>query len=146
MAAPQFFVPPRVTPSKPKRRFTLQQANRTLPLVSRIVADIVKVHKNATTHQAQIERLASGSKKRTDAEKELEHLYERLSTLFNELAGVGCEMKDPQVGLIDFIGRHQGRDVYLCWKLGEDQIGYWHEIDAGFAGRQPIETLDEREQ
>jgi hypothetical protein len=146
MAAPQFFVPPRVTPSRPKRRFSLEQANRTLPLVSRIVADIVKVHRDATTQQAQIERLATASKKRLEAEKELETLLERLGALMTELGSVGCELKDFQTGLIDFVGRHQGRDIYLCWKLGEAQIDYWHEVDAGFAGRQPISTLDEREQ
>ena len=55
------------------------------------------------------------------------------------------ELKDYQTGLIDFIGRHEGRDVYLCWKLGEEQITHWHELNAGFAGRQPVETLKETE-
>jgi len=149
MAAPQFFVPPRVTPSnKPKRRFTLEQANRTLPLVSRIVADIVRVHKNASSLQGQIEKQdkQQPSKQRTaDIEKELETAKERLNGLLDELSDVGCELKDFQTGLIDFIGRHQNRDVYLCWKLGEAQIGYWHELDAGFAGRQPIATLEEKQ-
>ena len=49
------------------------------------------------------------------------------------------------MGLIDFTGRHKGRDVCLCWKLGEETVGYWHEMDAGFAGRQPIATLREIE-
>jgi len=145
MAAPQFFVPPRVKPSRPKRRFTLEQANSTLPLVSRIVADVVKVHKNATSQQAQIERMQQNSKTRNDAEKTLETTLERLNGLMDELASVGCELKDFQTGLVDFVGRHQGRDVYLCWKLGESKISYWHEIDAGAAGRQPIATFEERE-
>jgi hypothetical protein len=144
MAAPQFFVPPRVSPSKPKRRFTLDQANRTLPLVSRIVADIVKVHKNATAQQGQLERMQQSNKNRPQAEKELEKLLERLHELLDELADIGCEMKDFQIGLVDFIGRHQARDVYLCWKLGETKIVFWHELDAGVAGRQPINTLEER--
>ncbi len=145
MAAPQFFVPPRVSPSRPKRRFSLEQANRTLPLVRRIVADIVRVHKDAALVQAQIERLQPGTKSRADTEKSLEALLERLHELLDELSGVGCELKDFQTGLIDFIGRHQGRDVYLCWKLDEPSINYWHELDAGFGGRQPISLLNERE-
>jgi hypothetical protein len=145
MAAPQFFVPPRVTPSKPKRRFSLQQANSTLPLVKRIVADIVQAHKNAATLQSQIELMAAGGKQRTNAERELETKLERLHGLIAELSGVGCEVKDFQIGLVDFIGRHQGRNICLCWKLGEEHIDFWHEADAGFAGRQPIATLDERE-
>ncbi|HET8965904.1 MAG TPA: DUF2203 family protein, partial [Candidatus Acidoferrum sp.] len=107
MAAPQFFVPPRVTPSRPKRRFTLEQANRTLPLVSRIVTDIVQVHKNYTAKQVQLEKLSQNSKHRAPIEKDLEVAHDRLNKLVDELSGVGCELKDPQVGLIDFVGRHQ---------------------------------------
>lgn len=143
MAAPQFFVPPRVTPSKPKRRFSLLQANSTLPLVRRIVVDIVEVHKNATVLQTQAQCLPAGSKNRAAMEKELEIALERLNELLDELSGVGCELKDFQIGLVDFVGRHQGRDVYLCWKLGEEKIGFWHELDAGYTGRQPVANLEE---
>jgi hypothetical protein len=90
-------------------------------------------------HQQQANKQAAAS-----IEKDLDAAKERLSVLLDELADVGCELKDFQTGLIDFIGRHQNRDVYLCWKLGEAQIGYWHELDAGFAGRQPIATLEEK--
>ncbi|HVT88672.1 MAG TPA: DUF2203 domain-containing protein [Tepidisphaeraceae bacterium] len=145
MAAPQFFTPPRVTPSRPKRRFTLEQANRTLPLVKRIVTDIVQCHKAVTVQQEQLQQVSPNSKIRTEAERAVERSIERLNQLLEELSNVGCEMKDFQMGLTDFIGRHQGRDVCLCWKLGEASIGYWHEMDAGFGGRQPIATLDERE-
>jgi len=143
MAGPQSFIPPRLGRSRPRRRFTLEQANRTLPLVSRIVADIVKVHKQATTTQIQLERLSPASRQRRPLEQDLEKAMERLNDLVGELSAVGCEVKDFQLGLVDFIGRHQGRDVYLCWKLGEPQIGHWHELDAGFAGRQPVSLLQE---
>ena len=113
------------------------------------MADIVRVHKNASSLQGQIEKQdkqQQPSKQRTaEIEKELEIAKERLNGLLDELSDVGCELKDFQTGLIDFIGRHQNRDVYLCWKLGEAQIGYWHELDAGFAGRQPIATLEEKQ-
>jgi hypothetical protein len=143
MAAPQFFVPPRVKPSRPKRRFTLEQANRTLPLVRRIVTDIVQVHQNALIQQEKLEKRQADSKARLDAEKQLQSLKDRFVSLRDELSNVGCELKDPQIGLIDFVGQHQGHDVYLCWKLGEQKISFWHELDAGFPGRQPISTLEE---
>jgi hypothetical protein len=54
------------------------------------------------------------------------------------LRGLGVEVKDLNVGLIDFPARFRGREVYLCWRRGEERIAYWHEIDAGFAGRQPV--------
>jgi hypothetical protein len=144
MAGPQFFTPPSVTPSRPKRRFTLEQANKTLPLVSRIVNDIVKVHEAATTLQSKLE-VAAPKQPEQQTEAELEKKLDRLQNLVDELSDVGCELKDYQTGLVDFVGRHQGRDVYLCWKLGEGKIAYWHELQTGFAGRQPVSVLDERE-
>ena len=141
MAGPQFFTPPRVTPSKPARRFTLEQANKTLPLVKRIVADLVKMHKNATQLQASIESMTPG-REQTAAQRELDAATDRLQGLVDELTDVGCEIKDYQTGLIDFVSRHQDRDIYLCWRLGEDHIGYWHEMQSGVAGRQPVAVLE----
>jgi hypothetical protein len=69
---------------------------------------------------------------------------ERLDDLVDELEDVGAQLKDHQSGLVDFVGRHEGRDVYLCWKLGEESIAYWHELDAGFAGRKPVSLLHEK--
>jgi hypothetical protein len=144
MAGPQSFVPPSVTPSKVKRRFTLEQANKSLPLVSRIVADIVKAHQEATRLQTKLET-HKNAREAAKMEEELESRLERLQSLVDELGGVGCELKDYQMGLVDWIGRHKGRDVYLCWKLGEQKIGFWHELQTGFSGRQPVNTLDERD-
>lgn len=143
MAGPQFFTPKTVKPSRPTRRFTLQQANSALPLVKRIVADIVRIHAEAVNLQQQIEE--SSSKDQADAQKQLKLSLDRLHDLVDELTEVGVEIKDYENGLIDFIGRHQGRDVYLCWQLGEEQITHWHELSAGFAGRQPVGTLKETE-
>lgn len=52
---------------------------------------------------------------------------------------LGVILKDLEVGLVDFPAHHNGREVYLCWRLGEDHIRWWHEMDSGFAGRQPLE-------
>ena len=60
----------------------------------------------------------------------------------NELADIGCELKDWENGLVDFPARMHRRDVCLCWKLGEAQITQWHEVYAGFAGREPITADD----
>ena len=143
MAGPQFLAPKSVGPSLPKRRFTVAQANSTLPLVKRIVGDIVKAHAQAISIQAELDTYAS--RQRAIAQNELEHLMTRLEDYLDELTEVGCELKDYQMGLIDFTGRHQGHDVCLCWKLGEEKIAYWHETEAGFTGRQPISKLRESE-
>jgi len=141
MPGSQSFTPRPVRPSRPKRRFTLSQANSALPLVRRIVGDIVKTHGLILRLQAEMDQ-ASGREQAT-AQGHLDESVGRLEDFVDELSEVGCELKDYQVGLIDFIGRHESRDVYLCWKLGEEQIAYWHELNAGFGGRQPIATLKE---
>jgi len=142
MAGPQSFTPRPVRPSRPKRRFTLAQANSALPLVRRIVGDIVKTHGLVLRLQGEIER-AANAREQASVQTQLDQSVGRLEDYVEELTEVGCELKDYQVGLIDFIGRHQSRDVYLCWKLGEEQIGYWHEMNAGYAGRQPVSSLKE---
>ena len=65
---------------------------------------------------------------------------ERLKALRQELAGVGCEPKDLVGGLVDFPARFEGRKVWLCWKLGEPRLAWWHELQDGFAGRRPIDA------
>ena len=142
MAGSQFLTPRSVKPSRPKRRFTLAQANSSLPLVRRIVSDIVRTHAEALKAQSDLKHLPSG-KSQQEVQARLESHLEHLEDFVDELTEVGCELKDYRMGLIDFIGRHKGRDVCLCWKLGEPTVGYWHEMDAGFAGRQPIGTLRE---
>lgn len=119
------------------------EANRSLPLVRRIVADIVQTQQVATQLHTRAETLSGRDQQ--EAQNELQRQVDRLQEYIDELIEIGVELKDHQTGLIDFISRHQGRDIYLCWKLGEDQITHWHELQAGFAGRQPVSMLEEGE-
>ena len=143
MAGPQFLTPQPVFSSRPRRRFTLEQANRALPLVRRIVTDIVQTREQATQLQSQLE--SASAKAHKGIQSELDVAIDKLHTYLDELTEIGCELKDFQSGLVDFIGHHQGREIYLCWKLGEDTIGYFHEMSAGFSGRIPVSMLEERE-
>lgn len=142
MAAPQTFEPRKRTSER--RHFTLSEANRSLPLVTRIVRDIVNTHEQCAQLQARLEEMPS-SKVAVAVQEQLDAAMHRLQEYVGELGGIGVELKDFETGLIDFPGRHQGRTVCLCWKLGEERVGYWHEVHAGFAGRQPISTLEEQE-
>jgi len=143
MAGPQFFTPKSAKPSRSRRRFTVEQANKSLPLVRRIVADIVQSHAEAARLQQQFDRVAAREQK--PIQQRLESVMHRLEDYVDELSEIGCELKDYQSGLIDFTGRHDGRDIYLCWKLGEERITHWHELDAGFAGRKPVSQLKQSE-
>jgi hypothetical protein len=143
MPGPSFSTPRSVKPSVPKQRFTLVQANKTLPLVKRIVSDVVRTHEQALQLQAKLES-AVDTRQTTAVQGELNSTMEHLNSFVAELTEIGCEIKDYKSGLIDFVGQHQGRDVYLCWRLGEDKIHFWHELSAGFAGRKPISSLVEK--
>jgi hypothetical protein len=147
MPAPQFstFESKNRSNNKPKRRYTLAEANRALPLVTRIVRDIVNAHERATQLQAKIEELPAAAKDSAYAQDQLDSALDRLQDYVDELAALAIELKDYETGLIDFPGRHEGRDVFLCWKLGEERVGHWHEVHAGFAGRQPVSKLREAE-
>jgi hypothetical protein len=63
-----------------------------------------------------------------------------MEELERELRQLGIELKDHYIGLIDFPCRLNGREVYLCWRLGEADVAFWHELDAGFAGRQKLQV------
>jgi hypothetical protein len=142
MAGAQFFVPQRLQSSRPIRRFTLEHANRTLPLVKRVVADALHLHTQATRLHNRLQ-VVSDAREQLALQSQLDATVNRLQDVMDELSDIGCELKDYKTGLIDFVGRHKGRDVYLCWKLGEEKVGYWHELHAGYAGRQPVTSLEE---
>jgi hypothetical protein len=61
-----------------------------------------------------------------------------LRTEIEKLAETGILLRDPETGLVDFPGEVEGRPVYLCWRLGEDQVAFYHELESGFVGRKPL--------
>jgi len=127
------------------RVFTVAMANRALPLVRRIAADIVADYPAWKDLVTRYELLSGGA--RADwgespemllVRREVDRLAERIDACRRELEQIGCQLKDERLGLVDFFGLHEGRMVCLCWKHGEDAVTTWHELDAGFAGRQAI--------
>ena len=139
MAGPQFLTPKPVSAPRSQRRFNVQEANKTLPLVRRVVADIVRTHEEISQQQQQLESLKSGQ--HAILQDRLQSNLAHLQDYVDELTEIGCDIKDYRIGLVDFTGRHAGRDICLCWKLGEDAVEYWHELNAGFSGRQPVSQL-----
>ena len=127
------------------RFFSVEQANNALPLVRRIVEDLVADHSAWRDAVSAFEWHAGESKavspERDALSQRVSDLAERIEGYSGELAAIGCVCKDFSLGLIDFFGRHEGRDVFLCWKLGGAAVEYWHEIDGGFGGRQSVDTL-----
>lgn len=139
MAGSSSLTPKPVSPSRSAKRFTLDEANRTLPLVKRIVGDIVKTQNRGAELETALAEATP--KNQPQIQKELDHVLERFQGYVKELNKIGCQLKDHRTGLVDFIGRFQDRDICLCWKLGEEKIEYWHETNAGYTGRQPVASL-----
>lgn len=123
-----------------KRRFSIVDANRTLPLVRRIVADIVRTHEQAARLHSQL-NIKTIPAKREAIEQALEANVDRIRDFVDELEQIGCRIRDCRNGLVDFTARHQGRDILLVWKLGEDEVEFWSEIHADFDDRKPIAAM-----
>ena len=125
--------------------FTIEQANRALPLVRRIVQDIVAEHPGWKDLVARYELAAAGARpewgespEQLKLRGEIDAVARRINGYVDELAAVGCLLKGFEDGLVDFYGYQEGRLVFLCWRLGEERVTHWHDLDAGFAGRRPI--------
>lgn len=125
-----------------RKRFTLLEANRALPLVKRIATDVVRTHTEARHLHSQLARKLDRAV-RLDIESQLDRVVTTLQSYVDELTDIGVDLKDYQLGLVDFISSHQGREVCLCWKLGEERITHWHELDQGFQSRQPVSILQQ---
>ncbi len=124
------------------KTFTIDQANRTLPLVRKIVQDIVDEYARWQKLVKALDVSAAASPR--DAaeldrlQRDIQSTAAAIDRYVAELNELGVEMKGLDVGLVDFPGEMGGRPVYLCWRLGEPTVAHWHERDAGFAGRQPL--------
>jgi hypothetical protein len=130
-----------VPAARHRKLFTVDEANRALPLVRLIVRDIVTTHARAADLHARLAVRLPAPQRQT-IEHALEHQVDRLNDLVDELKTVGCELKDYRSGLIDFIGKYAGREIHLCWKLGETCVDHWHELHTGFCDRQPVSKLN----
>jgi hypothetical protein len=122
------------------RYFTLEQANTTLKAVRPLVEQILAIRQTILDKQPDVwpvlEKAAGNGGGRSASLLAVE--FDRLDTLVRQIQALGVELKDINLGLLDFPALREGRLVYLCWKYGEDEIRFWHEIDAGFGGRQPL--------
>ncbi len=127
------------------RTFTPDQANRTLPLVRRIVEDIVQQFGRWQAKVGELEvesvshTVATPNPRAEALERDVATIARDIEQFRQELAALGVEFKDAVLGLVDFPAERDGRTVYLCWRLGEPEVDYWHELSAGYAGRQPLD-------
>lgn len=134
-------------PFEGRKLFTVEQANAALPLVRAIVKDLAELSREVIERRERVSTLLAGRDRKNpdmygeelaDVERELEKDTLRLQEYVDELRALGVDPKDGPEGLVDFPAMMDGRPVYLCWKLGEAEVLYWHDLEAGFRGRQSL--------
>ncbi len=126
--------------------FTREEAEALLPQISVVLRKIQERRRELQQSEEELGALrlqAMGNghhlhERMMELQRELAKHIQALQVLVNDLKEFGCELKDADSGLIDFLSLRNGREIYLCWRLGEKRINFWHRLDAGFAGRQPL--------
>ena len=125
------------------RTFTLQEANETLTMILPLMDEIQSIQRKVleTFPDTWPDVVRTAGNGGNPALSKLLKDFERFDKIIHQIIDLGIEIKDINTGLIDFPALKDGHIVYLCWRYEEEGIQFWHEIDAGFAGRQPIETF-----
>lgn len=124
--------------------FTVAEANALLPRIRVIMEGLQAIRQEATALRPDVwpvlEKAAGNGGSRKAGE--LLELFKQFEKLLSELQGYGCELKGLEQGLVDFPAIMYGRQVYLCWQYNEPEIEFWHDIEAGFAGRQRLGDVE----
>jgi len=132
-----------------QRIFTISEVNALIPALSSLVRDQLREQSEIEHGLAELVRLTGkpprslelSSRDSTDVvrlKRELSERVSRYETGWQRVQKWGGVIKDPQAGLVDFYGRVDGKLVWLCWRYGEDTLGYYHELTAGYSGRRPL--------
>jgi hypothetical protein len=129
------------------RLFTLEEANELVPWLEATFQRLVPAQEELTALQSRLlvlqrQRRSNGASSSqsgvTQVQEEQERLVQRFEESIREITNEGILVRDVARGLVDFPSIREGREVYLCWIGGEEQIEFWHETDRGFAHRQPL--------
>ena len=129
------------------RHFTAEEANEALPEIRKLVEEMVAhraAHLEALARQEELEGSIRGNgggippATLAEAADDVDREARSLAKVVDEIASRGVEVKDVDEGLVDFPALRRGETVLLCWRLGEDEIGYWHTTEDGFDGRRPL--------
>lgn len=131
----------------PPRLFTRQEAEDLLPHVAPLLwqmRDLKKEHDACQSKLAELQARGQGNGHGLDVEvararQGQQQAAVAINGIIERVKGMGVEVKDIEMGLVDFRSELNGREVYLCWKLGEEHIGWWHDLDTGYNSRQPLE-------
>jgi len=123
-----------------KKLFTLDEANALVPRLLDLVPRIQKLSVSLNNDFPDIKNARDKAKWNGGSEQGVDYLNAvvKYNDLMQKVEAVGCEVKGIREGLIDFPSLREGREVYLCWRMPEKEILFWHDLNTGFSGRKPI--------
>ena len=127
----------------PRRRYTIEEANALIPQVRAVILQLAVEQRRLMDLQAAVHRMhegngdpdAAGRADRLDAESA--QVEEEMQNLVEVLASMDVQLRDIGMGLVDFPAERGGRAVWLCWRLADPSVGFWHGTDEGYATRKP---------
>jgi hypothetical protein len=125
----------------PNHYFTVEEANAALLTLRPIVASMLAARERIVAAQPALWPVLEKAAGNGGSDKASAVLvdFETLRRNVKAVEGLGLELKDINTGLVDFLSQRDGRDVYLCWRFDEPKVAFWHDLEAGLAGRQPLE-------
>ena len=125
----------------PARYFTVQEANELLPQLEPLVGELLERRARVVAMRKQlgdtlddVQSDVGGS-----VQSQMVQDFIAIERLVHRIRSYGCILKDMNSGLLDFLSERNGREVYLCWRYGEPQVAYYHELHTGFSGRKPMD-------
>ena len=123
-----------------KRFFTVEEARQLLPSLKELMGKVMVISHRLEEYREVVQQLADSASSNTGGPEGTAYLdiVISLQSCLTQLQETGCVLRSLQDGLIDFPHLKEGREIYLCWKFGEEDIRFWHEVDEGFAGRTPL--------
>ena len=129
------------------RRFSREEADALLPQIAPRLVQLRDLKRQNDETRSAVNDLQSKLKTNGNSmdiemsrlSRALQSTSAAINGLIERVTSLGVEVKDLEIGLVDFRGERDGREVYLCWKLGEERVSFWHELNTGYASRQPLD-------
>lgn len=126
--------------------FTVEEASRLIPKLTEMIQELQKKRELIMAQEVEIDALELVTGTKEDGVSpvvnhkvdQYNQTVNRFYEIIDEMHEMGCLLKDVNAGLVDFYTIHEGRVVYLCWKMGEKKIRFWHEVGKGYTYRQPL--------
>jgi hypothetical protein len=136
-----------------QREFTIEEANALVPLLHRLVSKQMLLRSNIEETIAELHKLMGilprdlgprfdDTPEERLVKEQLVKLMQMFESGWTEIQELGCIVKDPRIGLLDFYGRIDGELVFLCWRFGEESVAHYHGLTDGFSGRKPLRQVE----